>query len=67
MPLYMRYFASTLPFCLPAIAVRNITAKGYTIMNRSVSISFGILSMWIVGLILLCIYFLKKKKFSRNA
>ena len=67
MPMYMRYVALTLPFCLPSTAVRNITAKGYTIFNRSVATSFGILSLWIIGLILLCMLVLRNKKFSRNA
>lgn len=65
--MYMRYLARTLPFCQPSIAVRNITAKGYTIFNRSVATSFGILSLWIIGLVLLCMICLRNKKFSRNA
>lgn len=67
MPIYLQYFANSLPFTLPSEAIRNITVKGYTFMHGSIMTGFAVGISWIIVLILLCLTALKFKKFSKNA
>jgi ABC-type multidrug transport system permease subunit len=66
MPLALRYFANTLPFTLPAEAVRNIMAKGHHFTDSSVLIGFGVVLAWTAAGIVLGLKALQMKKYSRN-
>jgi ABC-type multidrug transport system permease subunit len=62
MPEYLQYIAYLLPFTLPSRSVRNILAKGWSISDPTVIAGYGITTIWIVVLLILCLIGLKIKK-----
>lgn len=62
MPVGLRYLAFTFPFTIPSISVRNIVSKGWSITHPQVAMGFGVVSVWIVGLLLLSLVGLKIKR-----
>lgn len=62
-PWVFRYFAYCLPFTLPAIALRNILYKGFSLVNLSVQVGFSVITLWILLCLVVCFLGLKSKKF----
>lgn len=62
MPLFLRKFAYVFPFTVPTMAVRNILEKGWSIIHPQVYNGFIVIFIWIVGLFILCLVGLKRKK-----
>lgn len=62
MPIGLRYLAYTFPFTIPSLSVRNIVSKGWTITHPQVASGFGVVLIWILSLLILCLMGLKMKR-----
>lgn len=62
MPNFLRHISMTFPFTVPAISVRNIIEKGWSIRHPQVYNGFIIMTLWIVGLFVLCLISLRRQK-----
>lgn len=60
MPIYLRYFAYTLPFTLPADSLRNILGRGFNIDHISVLTGFLVTIGWIFIFSIMSLLRLKK-------
>jgi len=65
-PIKLRYFSYTTPFSLPGIALRNVVVKGYSIGHSSILIGLSVSLGWCILSLVLGLFVLQKKKFSKN-
>lgn len=62
MPLFLRNFAFVFPFTVPTIAVRNVMEKGWAFSHPQVYNGFIVITLWILGLFILCLLGLRRQK-----
>ncbi|XP_070493598.1 ABC transporter G family member 20-like [Chironomus tepperi] len=60
----LKYASYITPMTLPITTIRNIAVKGFPITHITVYGGFLLLSGWIILMLILCYWILKKKKFS---
>lgn len=62
MPAFLRNLSYTFPFTIPAISVRNIIEKGWSITHPQVYNGFVIMMLWVAALFVLCLVSLRRHK-----
>jgi ABC-type multidrug transport system permease subunit len=66
MPVFLRVLSFATPTTYAGISLRNIIEKGYTISHPSVYNGYLILISWMIVCIIIGLFTLEKRKFSRN-
>ncbi|XP_031844822.1 ABC transporter G family member 20 [Nomia melanderi] len=61
MPKLLRWISLSLPLTLPGISLRGVLEKGRTFYDPEVYHGFMVLSAWILGFIILCLFQLRSK------
>lgn len=61
LPIALKCVGYLLPFALTVTAFRNVLTKNSTIHDQTVLLAFLVLSTWIAGQIILCLWFIREK------
>lgn len=62
MPYLLKNLAYTFPFTIPAISVRNVIEKGWSISHPQVYNGFLIMLFWVFALFVMCLLALRRHK-----
>lgn len=62
LPTALQYVGKALPFSYPISAFRNVLVKDASICDSSVYLAFLVTSIWFVGQLCLCCWFVREKE-----